>query len=208
MRKTAPSSGGDPLPDGLSLDGSDSSALGEPTSGDDPKRGRGRPRSTTSIEGSSRQVSQPDPDSNSESVDQRISRSKWPKDKTKRRDAMTKVMPDYIRDYYGNPVAIARAMSCPTSEVEDIILGDPDLVRVLKTAEAEQEAILLDIISYNAIQNRKSVDAKWILERKNPDRYAKKSAGAPVRKPKSAEPPAPDEMESVLGPAKNPIKEN
>ena len=131
------------------------------------------------------------PGLNNEQADQRVSRSKWPKDRTKRLSAMEKAMPKFIQDYYGSTVAIASAMSVTPADVREVIDYAPDLVELQEIAENSIEDLLLNQMMYLAMNTKSSAPAKFLLEKLFPEKYAKgvsqasksKGFGAPKEKP-------------------------
>jgi hypothetical protein len=205
MAGKAPKSASSPLPHGRNLSGSGSSAMGEPSSGDDPYAA-GDPEIGQYHNGADAGASLDSADSENKETDQRPRRKKsWPKDKAKRLKQMAKTIPDYIEQYYGNSVAVAHAMKATVEDVEAVIASDPDLARLKEVSDNSREALLLDVVTHNAISNSKSIDARWLLERSNPDRYARKTAGKAKTDGKgfSAPKEKPAELESALGPSKD-----
>lgn len=176
-------------------------AAEEPSYGDDPAQGNRRLRSTEISQGSSRQASKPDPDPNTnEQVDQRPTRKKWPKDKTKKLAAMAKAMPEYIVEYFGGEVAISAAMYSTQSDVRRAISSDPDLMEMQAVALSSKEALLADRMMYLALNTKSSAPVKFLLENQFPEKWGKKPAGSGKAR-KGFKPPDqdPKQMKSVLG---------
>lgn len=195
---SAPKIEDDPLIDGHELSVSDVKPGGEPAKREDPPKRRGRPRSAKPKPGAQSADSGVEQPEDQNTAGQRVVRKKWSKVKETRLKQMAKAMPDFIREY-SNEAAIAQAMNVSRDEVGEVIAGDQDLMDLMHIRAADREAILLDVIEHSAIRNGKSTDARWLLERIYPERYARKSAAAEAKKPSFSAPAAPPKkLKSVL----------
>lgn len=202
MAKKVNGSASDPLSCGShELLDSPTDVAEEPTYGDDPAQDVSRLMSANFQKGSTRQGSKPSPDSSkSEQADQRVTRKEWPKDKDKKLEAMAEAMPEYIVEYFGSEIAIAAAMYSAPSVVLRAILLDPDLIEMQEVALNSKEALLVDRMTYLALNTKSSAPGKFLLEKEFADKWGKQTAGsAKARKGFSAPKQEAKEMKSVLG---------
>jgi hypothetical protein len=176
-------------------------AAEEPIKGEDPAQSKRRLASANKSRGSTRQASKPAPDSSKdEQADERVTRKKWPKDKDKKLAAMAKVMPEFIVEYFGNVVAISAAMYSPPSLVEKAISSDPDLIEMQEVAVNSKEALLVDRMTYLALNTKSSAPGKFLLEKEYAERWGKTTAASGTKhKGFTAPKDEPSEMKSVLG---------
>lgn len=107
---------------------------------------------------------------------QRITRTSWPSDPTLRAEAIAKVMPQALADYFGSTVVIAAKLQLLPEEVDAIIAADPALDRAQKVNQNARAALLEDVLTYGAITDKNQTTARFLLERMDPDRWAKKTA--------------------------------
>lgn len=117
----------------------------------------------------------PAPDLNTNEVDQRPTRSKWPKDRKKKIASMAKAMPEFLTAYFGGETAIAHAMSVTPFDVREVIQADPLLVEMQEIAVNSVEALLLDRMIHLSLTTKSSAPTKWLLEKKFPEKYGKAS---------------------------------
>lgn len=108
--------------------------------------------------------------------DQRISRTKWPKDPEKRRIELARTLPQAIREYFGNVPVIAARFCLPETEVRAEIDADPTLAAQEKYHQAVADALLEDKLLYLALNGSSGTDCRFLLERRMPEKYAKKPA--------------------------------
>jgi hypothetical protein len=106
--------------------------------------------------------------------DQRVTRTHWPKDPAKRLEAIAKVMPEAIRDYFGNVVVIASALSLTPREVNNAIALDPALKEAQDIATNAVAALLEDRLLYLAMNSTNAATVRFMLERRSPERWAAK----------------------------------
>ena len=113
--------------------------------------------------------------------DQRISRTKWPKDPQKRRIELARTLPQAIREYFGNVPVIAARFGLPEAEVRAEIDADPDLAAQEKYHQKLSVMLVEDKLLYLALNGSSGADCRYILDRRS-ETYAKKSAkDAPKR---------------------------
>jgi len=182
MRKKAPNSASGPLSSGNTLRDSGTLPVGEPSSGDDPAYWDEVPGPAFNLRSATTGVVPQGSDLANNEADQRITRSKLPKDREKRLLAMKKIMPTAIRDYRGDPTMIAAALSVIPADVTSVINSDPELIELKEIAETIAEAKLIDIMSGHAETSRSPTAAKWLLERQYPEKYARTTA--PTKRPR------------------------
>lgn len=139
------------------------------------------------------------PDLNTEQADQRARRSKWPKDRKLRLAAMSKAMPQFISEYFGGITAIASAMNVTPADVNEVINLDPELVELKEIAVNSVEDLLLDRMTYLAMNTKSSAPVKFLLERMFPDKYGSKS-GSQTKKGAGFKAPSekPDNLPSAI----------
>ncbi len=172
---------------------------GEPViQGEDPNKSLVRAKSAISTEGSLSGGQTPAPDPNTETVDSRPTRKKWPRDRAKRLKAMTKAMPEFLMAYYGNETPIASAMSVTPVDVREAIQSNPELVELQEIAVNSVEALLLDHAMYVALNSKNVAGVKWILETKFPERYGKSKATAKKDTGFTAPTDDPEDLEPVF----------
>jgi len=171
---------------------------GEPNQGDDPHYGVSSKEVKPQTQGVSRRGVVHDPAPNNEEVDQRAVRSKWLKDPDKRKAQMTKAMPVFIADYFGNETAIASAMSVTPAEVRAAIKVSPELVELQEIAENSVEALLLDRMTHLAMSTKSAAPVRWLLEHMFPEKYGKAMPKEAKGKGFSAPVEEVDDLKSVL----------
>jgi len=171
----------------------------EPIYGDDAHMEPGFSGSTNSPRGSQQTGAITlGTDQNTETVDSRPTRKKWPKDRGKKLTSMSKAMPEFLAAYFGNVVAIASAMSVTPVDVREVINDSPELIELQEIAVTSVEALLLDHGLYVALNSKNIAGVKWLLETKFPDKYGKGKSMASKNKGFTAPTDDPDDLESVL----------
>ena len=190
-----------------SRSGSMSKVNGEPLYGDDPNKPLTPSEKSTAQSRSQRQGISPDPDLNTEKVDSRPTRKKWPKDRAKKLAAMAKVMPEYLMAYHGNVTPIASAMSVTPVDVREVIHASPELIELQEISTNSVEALLLDHGLHVALTSKNIAGVKWALEVRFPEKYGK---GATATKTKGKGFEAPTDEADDLKPVwdKKPNKSN
>lgn len=144
-----------------------------------------------------------DPDLNTNEADQRPTRSKWPKDRKKKLASMAKSMPEFINAYYGGETPIAHAMAVTPADVREVIQASPALVELQEIAVNSVEALLLDRMTYLALNTKSSAPTKFLLEKLFSGKYGKVTPTSHKGKGFSAPTEEPDGLKSVLGEPKN-----
>lgn len=109
-------------------------------------------------------------------TDQRITRSKWPRDPQKRRIELARTLPQALREYYGNVRVIAAKFGLPEAEIRAEIDADPDLAAQEKYHQEIVDVLLGDKLLYLALNGSSSADCRYMAERRMPEIYAKKPA--------------------------------
>lgn len=109
-------------------------------------------------------------------TDQRITRSKWPRDPQKRRIELARTLPQALREYYGNVRVIAAKFGLPEAEIRAEIDADPDLAAQEKYHQDTANALLEDKLLQLALTGDSGTDCRYLLERRMPETYAKKPA--------------------------------
>lgn len=107
--------------------------------------------------------------------DQRISRSKWPTDPAKRLKDLQVALKTALREYFGNVTVIAVRFNLPESEIRAAIDASPTLLEQEKDASRIADALLEDKLLNLALNGDSGADCRFLLERRMPEIYAKKS---------------------------------
>ena len=107
--------------------------------------------------------------------DPRICRSSWPDDPAARRKSIVEVLPQAIRDYFGNEAVIEYRLSLEEGELAQIAAERPALAAALARAQAVLCALAEDCLAVSVAEDRNSTDARYLLERLYPEKYARKS---------------------------------
>ena len=143
----------------------------------------------------------PDPDLNTNEADQRPTRSKWPKARDKKLASMAKAMPEFINAYFGGEAAIAHAMAVTPPDVREVIQADPALVELQEVAVNSVEALLLDRMTFLALNTKSSAPTKFLLERLFPEKYGSSKVKDTKGKGFTAPTENAEGLPSVLDPA-------
>jgi hypothetical protein len=106
--------------------------------------------------------------------DTRICRTSWPEDPLKRREAVDKVLPQAIREYFGNESVIEHRLSLEEGELSAISLEQPKIASALGKAKELLCALAEDCLAVAVVQDRSSTDARYLLERLYPEKYGRK----------------------------------
>ena len=107
--------------------------------------------------------------------DPRICRLSWPADPQKRRAELVKILPQAIREYFGNETVIEHRLSLEEGELAAVAAEQPKVASALGKAKDLLCAIAEDCIAMSVAQDRSSADARYLLERLYPEKYGKKS---------------------------------
>ena len=107
--------------------------------------------------------------------DQRISRTKWPKDPQKRRIELARTLPQALREYYGNAFVISAKFGLPEAEIRAEIDADPALAEQERYFQGLANALLEDKLLHIALTGDSGTDCRFLLERRMPEKYAKKT---------------------------------
>lgn len=140
---------------------------------DDPASGRQPAPSRSIQEGNNHS---PGDDNPAEAKgDQRISRTKWPKDAAKRRAQLAEILPQALADYFGNVTVIAAKLNVPEAEVQQLVDESDDLGAEAVRSERRLDALLEDCLIVKALEEGSSADLRFLLERRDPSKWAKQA---------------------------------
>lgn len=135
-----------------------------------------------SVSQSALTTSHPSPDFGAEgdlakqdTADTRICRSSWPKDPDAKRAALAKILPQAAREYFGNTPVIAFRLNVDEDEIHDLAASDYEVARAFARAEDLLCALAEDRIAQSILGGGPSSDAKFFLERRYPEKYARKA---------------------------------
>lgn len=107
--------------------------------------------------------------------DTRTCRTSWPTDQEARRRELVKVLPQAIREYFGNEAVIEYRLNLEDGEVKALAAEQPALKAALDRAQGVLCALAEDCLAISVTEERNSTDARFLLERLYPDKYARKT---------------------------------
>lgn len=107
--------------------------------------------------------------------DRRIARTKWPKDAAKRRAELAKILPQALADYFGNVTVIAAKLNVAESEIAALVSESNDLSEEADRSERRLDALLEDALIVKALQEGSSADLRFLLERRDPAKWARQA---------------------------------
>lgn len=146
---------------------------GEPRHGDDPAAPASKAVAKRSIQSLHSEAEDDNP--THATNDTRICRTSWPTDPEARRRELVKVLPQAIREYFGNEAVIEHRLSLEDGEVKALASEQPALAAAISRAQAVLCALAEDCLAVSVTEERNSADARYLLERLYPDKYARKS---------------------------------
>ncbi len=107
--------------------------------------------------------------------DPRICRLSWPADPEKRRAALVKILPQAIREYFGNEAVIEYRLSLDEGELAAVALEQPQIAAAFKRAKYFLCAVAEDCLAVSVVKDQSDTSARYLLERLYPEKYGKKS---------------------------------
>lgn len=160
--------------------GAGPTVVGERTYGRDEPAPGGTPANSRSIQLGN--CAPEDDDPTKANGDQRISRSKWPKDQAKRRAELVKILPQAVKEYFGNITVIAHRLNVEEAEIEALATERQEIAAAFAGAGKLLNALLEDRLTTVALTGNSGTDCRFLLERRMPETYGKPAPQKPGRK--------------------------
>lgn len=107
--------------------------------------------------------------------DPRICRSLWPENPKDRRRELVSILPQAIREYFGNEAVIEYRLCLQEGELSEVAAENPGIAASLAKAKDLLCALAEDCLAVSIVNDRSSTDARYLLERLYPEKYARKS---------------------------------